>query len=323
MDSNKNNRYKTFTIGLLLSLFILIPAISHAASAPAPAPKEAGYQLNVPIGNIKSIDPEDKNILGNYIKTWYGFLVAIAGILATLMIMYAGVKWVTSRGGGAISQAKEIMLAAVTGLALVFLSYSILALINPGLLTITMPKLDDIKYSGQLELPGSIGNLTFNDDGTVISKPPSSSNSQPADSQNDPNSQVIRWLETAEFPPGYTGDSEPTLPTPPSGIGFNIELEPAQRQAFIDSWLDISQTLGTTFTPGTQPATFYAMTYSELRREFPDATILPLHLTGDELTSETMRTAVERFQNLYSAVATIRTGNVDGMPWGAFIIEKK
>ncbi|MFA6422708.1 MAG: lytic transglycosylase domain-containing protein, partial [Candidatus Buchananbacteria bacterium] len=68
-----------------------------------------------------------------------------------------------------ISQAKEIMLAAVTGLALVFLSYSILALINPGLLTITMPKLQQICYLGKLELPeakislegnGSAGDLS-------------------------------------------------------------------------------------------------------------------------------------------------------------------
>ncbi|MFA6422710.1 MAG: pilin [Candidatus Buchananbacteria bacterium] len=118
------------------------------------------FTPNVSIGEIRGNIEVSPDLLGKYIKTWYGFLVAIAGILATLMIMYAGVKWVTSRGGGAISQAKEIMLAAVTGLALVFLSYSILALINPGLLTITMPKLDDIQYSGDFLLPsGNMGEL--------------------------------------------------------------------------------------------------------------------------------------------------------------------
>lgn len=99
--------------------------------------------LNVPIGNIKTMSLS--NILADYIIMWYNFIIGAIGILATVMIMYGGLKWLTSRGNSAvIGDAKEKISSALIGLVLVFLSYTILYLVNPNLTIIKMPKFPDV-----------------------------------------------------------------------------------------------------------------------------------------------------------------------------------
>lgn len=106
------------------------------------------FPLNVPIGGLTQVDPTNNDTLGNYINAWYIFFIGIAGILATIMIMVAGVQWLISRGdAGKITEAKGRMIAAITGLALVFMAYTLLALVNPKLLTIEMPSLTQLTYA--------------------------------------------------------------------------------------------------------------------------------------------------------------------------------
>lgn len=113
-----------------------------AGNAPAPAEpdKPAKFTPNVPIGGIFTKGAEieiTNNLLSEYIKTWYNFIIGAIGILATVMIMYGGLKWLTSRGNSAvIGDAKEKIFSALIGLILVFLSYTILYLVNPNLVEI-------------------------------------------------------------------------------------------------------------------------------------------------------------------------------------------
>ena len=61
------------------------------------------YTLNVPIGNIKEVAG-----LEDYIKLWYNFVIGVVGIIATVIIMWGGFKWLTSRGNSAaITDAKD------------------------------------------------------------------------------------------------------------------------------------------------------------------------------------------------------------------------
>jgi len=50
--------------------------------------------------------PVDTQTLGKYIQIWYGLIIGTVGILASIMIMYGGFKWLTSRGGQAVSEAR-------------------------------------------------------------------------------------------------------------------------------------------------------------------------------------------------------------------------
>ena len=97
--------------------------------------------------------PVDTQTLGKYIQIWYGLIIGTVGILASIMIMYGGFKWLTSRGGQAVSEAKDIIFSALIGLTLAFLSYTILYLVNPNLLKIGLPgNLTAIQYSGNFNV---------------------------------------------------------------------------------------------------------------------------------------------------------------------------
>lgn len=74
------------------------------------------------------------NTLGEYIAALFLFFVSVAGILATVMIMYGGVKYVVSFGNPQkISDAKDTITSAMLGLAIALGSYVILMTINPNL----------------------------------------------------------------------------------------------------------------------------------------------------------------------------------------------
>ena len=108
------------------------------------------FCLNVSVGNIETMSLS--NIFADYIIMWYNFIIGAIGILATVMIMYGGLKWLTSRGNSAaIGDAKEKISSALIGLVLVFLSYTILYLVNPNLTVIKMPKFPNVanvNYTG-------------------------------------------------------------------------------------------------------------------------------------------------------------------------------
>lgn len=135
---------------MLATLFLIFFAIPLMASAFEIQPITE-MRLNVPIGDSGStvkIGP-GSNPLGDYIKTWYGFIIGTIGILATVMIMWAGFKWLTSRGNSkTISDAKDIIWSSITGLLIAFLSYTILNLMNPNLTKIGLPALESSLTAG-------------------------------------------------------------------------------------------------------------------------------------------------------------------------------
>jgi hypothetical protein len=72
--------------------------------------------------------------IGEYIKAIYIYGVGIVGILATIVIMIGGLIWISSMGNAArVTEAKDWIGAALTGLALAMFSYMILWIINPNL----------------------------------------------------------------------------------------------------------------------------------------------------------------------------------------------
>ncbi|MFA5029177.1 MAG: pilin [Patescibacteria group bacterium] len=119
------------------------PAAASGAAGSCPAGKVC---LNVPLGNMaKEFNVTDANILGTYFNIWYRLIIGAVGVLAAVMVMWGGFKWLASRGNSSeIGQAKEIIISALIGLVLAFLSFTILYLINPKLTVITMPHLDSV-----------------------------------------------------------------------------------------------------------------------------------------------------------------------------------
>ena len=78
--------------------------------------------------------------LGQYLSILYNYLIGIAGVLATVMIMVGGVRWLLAAGDpGKIGAAKETIGSAVIGLALALGSFLVLNTINPQLVELRLP----------------------------------------------------------------------------------------------------------------------------------------------------------------------------------------
>lgn len=98
-------------------------------------PKETPVKLQVPIGTLAQASS-----LTQYIPAVYNYLVSIVSIVAIVMVMVGGLRYLTAGGNpSAITSAKETILGAVIGLFLTLGSYTILQTINPALTTLSLP----------------------------------------------------------------------------------------------------------------------------------------------------------------------------------------
>lgn len=117
---------------------------------------------------VETVTAEGKKVLtidflAKYLKAVYQYLVSIAGILAGIMIVWAGVKWLTSAGNPEkIGEAKKKIAGAMVGLVLVLGSYVILKTINPDLVIFKPLRVESVPQI-KLELQG---------DGDMPDEPP-------------------------------------------------------------------------------------------------------------------------------------------------------
>lgn len=80
--------------------------------------------------------------IGDYIVEVYNYALRIAAILAVIMIIIAGVQYVTSGGNSEmISSAKKRITGALIGLFIAYTSYFILNSINPALVSLRLPQI--------------------------------------------------------------------------------------------------------------------------------------------------------------------------------------
>jgi len=92
------------------------------------------------------------------------FAVALAALLAVIMIMIAGVRWMTAMGNqGQLDSAKTMISNSLIGLILALGSYTILYSINPALVSLKMPQVAMIRTEPLKMEEGESdwGNITF------------------------------------------------------------------------------------------------------------------------------------------------------------------
>ncbi len=106
---------------------------------------ESGWGKCLPVG--KSITEisfggiKDFANIGEFIKINYKLALTIAEILAIIMIIVAGIQWVTSGGNSEmITSAKKRISGAMVGLMIAYLSYTILTTINPAMVNLRLPQ---------------------------------------------------------------------------------------------------------------------------------------------------------------------------------------
>ncbi|TSC83952.1 MAG: Uncharacterized protein G01um101413_755 [Parcubacteria group bacterium Gr01-1014_13] len=107
--------------------------------------------------------------IGDFIVLMYKYMLTIASIVAAVMILIAGVQWITSGGNSeAIGSAKKRIAGALIGLFIGYMSYFVLNSINPALVNLRLPQVWMVKpisltpeFCSQLEKPGEEGKIKF------------------------------------------------------------------------------------------------------------------------------------------------------------------
>ncbi len=118
---------KKLVLMLLLAVPLLFPAVSSAETKYIDT---IDYNLEQPFAGEDKITSSSQ-----YINAVYRFALGIVGIIAVVLIMFGGLRWMAAAGNESIiTEAKEIVTSAVTGLVIALLSYVILAFINPQIL---------------------------------------------------------------------------------------------------------------------------------------------------------------------------------------------
>ncbi len=146
---SKLNRTRTAVARAIVIAGLLLGPAALAQEAP---------RLEVPVPGIEltPLIRDDSSItvpwLAQYIAGAYTFLISIAGLLASVMMIVGGFQYVTSAGDkGKLGAAKTRIVNALIGLVLAFGSYAILYAINPGLVAFNGLKISFVKTDAMLD----------------------------------------------------------------------------------------------------------------------------------------------------------------------------
>lgn len=124
-------------------------AQKNTATTETKKPKDIAFTPQIPFGDIKGTMPVNGGTIGFYITEIYKYAVGIVSILASIVIMWGGVRWLTAGGNQeAVGDAKKWIEGALSGLVLVMTSYLILNFVNPDLTSfklITITPIEGVK----------------------------------------------------------------------------------------------------------------------------------------------------------------------------------
>ncbi len=104
----------------------------------------SGTEINWPSAPLTGVSLGDKSEFHEFIAYIYGWGIQLGIIIFFIMLVVAGIQYMTSGSGGGISSAKARIRNALLGLALLLGSWLILNTINPRITQLTkLPSLWD------------------------------------------------------------------------------------------------------------------------------------------------------------------------------------
>lgn len=121
MSKNQKNILKHFISGAILLIIFVVPLLSIAQGAVVPNTPSNVVPNTAPVKiNIKIENPFKHETIPGLINTIINdILIPIGSVIAVLMVMWAGFKYVTARGDTTqIKEARDALLYAVIGAAI-------------------------------------------------------------------------------------------------------------------------------------------------------------------------------------------------------------
>jgi hypothetical protein len=114
--------------------------------------------LAIPIGGIDQVDG-----LPDYINLAYRYLVTVVLIVAIVMVVYGGFRYLVGASLGDIQAGKKIILDAIVGMLLVLGAYTILSTVNPATTILSLKAPEPIECQN-LDIPEAVKNARCNSD---------------------------------------------------------------------------------------------------------------------------------------------------------------
>lgn len=109
------------SILLMFTMFFAVPVVAYAADPTDAAKRHACEGISGQVGG--SCTPAGSSSLPRVLKGILRILGWIAGIAATIMVIIAGLKYITSGGdSSSIASAKSTLIYALVGLVVVAIS---------------------------------------------------------------------------------------------------------------------------------------------------------------------------------------------------------
>lgn len=131
----------------LFALFLLLFCLTLGANFVwAERNLEVSYPT-IPGTEITPLTVENTS-LPAYVKYVFNFALGLAGLTALILLIYGGVKYLTSAGNPSkAKEAKDRIFAALLGVIILLSSYLILTTVNPQLVILDAPPLPEIEVA--------------------------------------------------------------------------------------------------------------------------------------------------------------------------------
>lgn len=139
---------------ILMVIMLVTLTLSAGSFRVVQAQTNDTFTPEIPIPNLfTGPQAADNNLLANYIRAIFTYFIWVVGIVAVVMVMYGGVKWVAAAGNpGQIKDARDVIDNAVIGVIIALVSVVLLNTINPKLTKLSLSgvtNVDTIFYDSQ------------------------------------------------------------------------------------------------------------------------------------------------------------------------------
>lgn len=147
------NRHGIILTLLAACLVVTVINVTPIVRAQTTAIGAETFTPEVPLpGVFEGTQDADETLLSRYLRAIYVYFIWIVGVVATVMVIYGGLRWVAAAGNpGQIKEARDIIDNAVIGVIIGLTSVVLLNIINPKLTQLVLPGLTRIE-----KVPGNI-----------------------------------------------------------------------------------------------------------------------------------------------------------------------
>lgn len=141
------NRHVLILILLAVCLVVTVKNVTPIVYAQTPTTGVETFTPEVPLPGVFEGDQDaDDTLLSRYIRAIYIYFIWVVGIIATVMVIYGGIRWVGAAGNpGQIKEARDIIDNAIIGVIIGLTSVVLLNIINPKLTQLAIPKLSKVQ----------------------------------------------------------------------------------------------------------------------------------------------------------------------------------